>query len=1080
MTPVQVGPLVDKPTHHLRLTDAFGFTVGLIAVNTKNEPDDSVIARNPVERSSLKTSTGQSQYSDLRPPYMAIVQVDWSGGRASAKFEDDATKFFDSLRVNTGRAGQVILQGRETYGTGFRGDICQLPGSMKLMALVDTRRHLAIRKSASATFPAVQIWAWVRYIGKPTADLTIRLRADNAGAISTVLQTATLAVTAMSSLVSELRKITITGQAIASGTVYWVEVYGGASDDEENHWEVGVKAVTGTTYKSTVGSTWTTAANMDLYFRVVEATADGDGFYFDYKNSKYFISKPANGTASKLWINGARGAAISNATNKLKLNAQGSPGWVVNDWVGGIVVVNAGTGSTETQNWRLITANDANSLTVSEAWLITHDTTTEFVVIGVDKWTKITGHGLTHPVTCVKVSSKNVVYFCQGELAYIRQMREYNNAGTWTREYGYDSTNKAIFLEEYNENGVMNLIRSNGDTTVSKNIVSRTMTGTLTSGTMIIKELTDTSKLIVGMKITGTGVGVGSTIASIDSPTQITGTVNSTAMGTSSSSVTFASSQTGTLTTGANTVTSLTSTALLLVGMRVTGTGVGAGAVIATITSSTALTLTVLSLASGAQTLTFKQTQTGKIASGDKIISELSDTSTLVAAMPITGKNIGAGAVIATVDSLTQVTADKDSIGTASYAITFTQGTPDWGTALSFEAAKFVGNAWDRITNLHLYVDEQQEEAVWVLKEGGPWVWKGGTTDSITDSLDRIKLDEFSAIASAKNGRAAVSQNVYLWYSVANSIHRFYHPTLDDFGPTLDKGMPVGRQGPIVSVFAYPGRLFIAIDAGATGYSSVLENNGGSSWHELYRAPYGERILAIGFQVIPGSSPDRLWIRQGYDMVWMPFPSDTFDPYQDTNFTFAHEGVLTLASMYAGLMDAWKNWHAIKTHAENLVENVTWLEADYRLDDEADWHSFPDKFEEVPISTVLFGSEFGASSKKIDIRIRFYSTDQTKSPKLLAVIVEAVAVTAPKFAFTIPVKMSVRDLQANVEDLQPYERIQKLDEWSGAAQPLLLGANNPLYDGLKVFLQPLPARPMNIVQTEKESDYIISMVIQEA
>jgi hypothetical protein len=53
--------------------------------------------------------------------------------------------------------------------------------------------------------------------------------------------------------------------------------------------------------------------------------------------------------------------------------------------------------------------------------------------------------------------------------------------------------------------------------------------GQTQSGTKVINGLTDTSQLVVGMEITGTGVGVGSVIATIDNPNQITGTVNSTA-----------------------------------------------------------------------------------------------------------------------------------------------------------------------------------------------------------------------------------------------------------------------------------------------------------------------------------------------------------------------------------------------------------------------------------------------------------------------------------------------------------------------------------------------------------------------
>jgi len=62
-------------------------------------------------------------------------------------------------------------------------------------------------------------------------------------------------------------------------------------------------------------------------------------------------------------------------------------------------------------------------------------------------------------------------------------------------------------------------------------------TGTTTSGNAVISGLTDTSQLAIGMTITGTGVGAASVIATIDSATQVTGTVNSTA--SASVTVTF-------------------------------------------------------------------------------------------------------------------------------------------------------------------------------------------------------------------------------------------------------------------------------------------------------------------------------------------------------------------------------------------------------------------------------------------------------------------------------------------------------------------------------------------------------------
>ena len=68
-------------------------------------------------------------------------------------------------------------------------------------------------------------------------------------------------------------------------------------------------------------------------------------------------------------------------------------------------------------------------------------------------------------------------------------------------------------------------------------LTDSSQTGTMTSGTKVITGLTDTSQLVRGMQITGTSVGASSTIASIDSATQVTGTVNST--GSTTNSVTF-------------------------------------------------------------------------------------------------------------------------------------------------------------------------------------------------------------------------------------------------------------------------------------------------------------------------------------------------------------------------------------------------------------------------------------------------------------------------------------------------------------------------------------------------------------
>lgn len=62
--------------------------------------------------------------------------------------------------------------------------------------------------------------------------------------------------------------------------------------------------------------------------------------------------------------------------------------------------------------------------------------------------------------------------------------------------------------------------------------ITDAQSGTTSNGSMVITGLSDTSKLCEGMEVTGTGVGASALIASIDSATQITTDVNSTADGT--------------------------------------------------------------------------------------------------------------------------------------------------------------------------------------------------------------------------------------------------------------------------------------------------------------------------------------------------------------------------------------------------------------------------------------------------------------------------------------------------------------------------------------------------------------------
>lgn len=852
------------PTHDIILRDAAGNEVGMIAVDARLNHAPTSIVRTPVERSSLKMSSGNQSYSDLEPPYTVLAQNEWQGGRGSEVFEDDVTRYRSSCRMETGRQGKIFLSGRETYATGFRLANSSLPGSMQMMTLV---KRVAVKFTAAGNYTTAKIGLWVTGV---SGSVTVNLRANNAGDPGTVLQSSSLSAGGLQTIgLSELFMFPITPQSPTSGTEYWVEIVPGAGAE----WKVGVRGTAGTTKESADGVTWD-AAGYDLYYRVREQGTQIGGLFFNYKRMLYFVTQPTDATASTLWRNGVRGVAKSNAgqMNKLLVNGT-SPGYTVNEHAGCVLLIMGGKGMDEEQNWRVVTANGADNFTVDSNWLIEHDTTTEFVVLGSNQWTQITLAEMTKTVTDVMVASEMVV-FASGDARGMYAMREYNNAGTWTRATQTD-TNKAVFLEIFAAGGTIKWARSTTDTKVSS------------------------------------------------------------------------------------------------------------------------------------------------------------------------------------------------------------ASEPGWGVPVGWNTAVAVGYAWERITGLTRYANDAGSEAVWVMKESGPWEYDGSSVASKA-------RDEMRSVMSRQLGKVAAKSDVYLWLSVMNTVWRYYSPTFDDVGFMLDEGMPVEMRGNAVAILPYPGRTLVAIDAGASGYSCVLENNGGASWHEKYRAPFGERIFAMELQVVPGNSLDRLWIRQGADVVWIPFPSNAFDPKQDSDFLYQHEGSIELGAMYAGLQDAWKYWSALKMHLEDLEDDTTWVEADYRLED-GEWTPMPNAFTQMPLEEQTFGETdgegrtFGVSSKKFQLRVRLISTDVTKSPVVRALIIEAVTVNQPKFTYSLVAQVGKRDVNGKPDETrEPYETVQLLDEWSGTAQSLWMRCVNPLFDGRAVFLAPVPNRPLTVSEQNEEFTYTTTITLQEA
>ena len=835
-------------THHVSLS-AGGKTIGLIACNSAGEADGRAIVRSPMNRTAMKTTTGNQKYSDYEPPWTPIAQEDWSGGRGSNDFDKDTTRYRDGFRANT-MFEKIIHGPQEQYSTGLRSNVTFMPGNVTWWSLVTgTGKYLANRFSPG-TFTGAQLWLLVRRRGTPTADLTVEICADTASSPGAVAKTMTITTTDITDTLSEWWILTIPSSiSLSSGTNYWIKVYSTAGDDK-NHWEVGCNPTRTYGKQSSDGSTWSTST-VDLYYRVVDASTTVTAKFFQYKRAFYMVRSLAS-AASTLWINGDRGTADAN-TGALTTLVDATKNWITDEWKNCYVILTAGTGSNETQTWRKITANTTNTLTVDSAWEITHDTTTEYVIVGSNKWTEITGTGLTAKVTDVLVVN-DIIYFAQGDSVLIRAARYCTSGGDWTAQYRDETaaTDGATFLKTVRDavSGLVEIWRANN----------------------------------------------------LD-------------------------------------------------------------------------------------------------ANGDVSVS----------VSPVY----------------------------------------NWGTDLAFSTTIAFKDSYGKITGLEEYGDTAKY--LWVFREGTVYA-------IVSDKADEIPLREIHALESDSNGRAHTIHNAYLYINLGGGLEQYYNRQLTDMGTNRDEGLPEGRKGPVSDLFGYPGQLYEAIDAGPTGYSQIHGWNT-KGWCELYRAPKGQRIGCIAYQSIPDVGLDRMWIQQGNDIVWLPFPSATLDPSKDSNYLYTHECAVESGWIMAGLADVEKLYNAFKLFSEKLEIDTVWVEVDYKLDQDDTWTPIDEVFDKSPLSEFDLDPDGSVIGKRLCYRIRSYTADASKTSEIKSTVVETISRIPIKHSLSLTYRLnneSVDLLGQNDNQGTPDEIQEILDEWAASLTRVKVRCYKKIFDDKRMFLDAMP------------------------
>ncbi len=849
-----------------------GDTIGFIVVDHSNRRDKLGISRVPIPKSALKIKTGSEQYSDLEMPYTAIARSNWSSGRGLNDSDQNATRFYDSHQLNTQMQGRVILSGQETYTAGQRDLNQSLPGPVAWITLGGQSPSVKISQpfTASATYNMGKVCLWLRRVGNP-GTLTLSLTSNSGGNPSNVLASETVTTAVIDDIMSVRHYFDFTSYGLTNATVYHL-MLGDEEYSSENHWEIGVD-IDGGTARAFSDPSWSAAA-YSLYYRVVDVADDFTGLFFHYKKALYCATRPFDGGAAKLLMNGYQGTADSNSSTLSKLFDSTQTAWAADAIVGGVVIVTKGPGVQEVIPWRVITASASGECTVTPAWNIAHTTATEFTVVGLENWEEISTTELTVPVTDVHVA-REVVYLCQGEEVDIEKFNAETSGGDWTNTFTTQTT-KALFVIESED-------RSDGQ------------------------------KVVIAQNFND---------------------------------------------------------------------------------------------------------------NGDRSISR--------------GK------------------------------------VTHHGQLVDFDDPIIVGDREFPITGLTLYGDPQ---ALWVFKENKFF-------EIVDDVAIPIQLPEMGTVASMYNGRAHLAHGPYIYFSLLYSLQRYYRGNLDDMGPWLDDGLPTNRQGPVIHMAGYPGKILAVIDGGENNYSSVLENNM-SGWHEVYRAPtVGKRITRIQFQTIPGETIDRLWISEGSDLLWVPYPSNTLDPYQDSNFRYVQEGVLETGWFYDGMKETPKFWHSLTLMTENLTADAQEIFFDFKTDADTAWTTVDVPFNESPFMELLFSEDSSTSGRRIKYRLRMKTNDNTQTPKLLSAVIEGVARIKVKYmySFTARVVEKDADLQGDEIERSAEEIIAKLEEWGSRERviPLVMDGAFSIIQNKLVFLDPLLLNPAKLIPDDDIEGYKIKVNLVDA
>jgi hypothetical protein len=249
------------------------------------------------------------------------------------------------------------------------------------------------------------------------------------------------------------------------------------------------------------------------------------------------------------------------------------------------------------------------------------------------------------------------------------------------------------------------------------------------------------------------------------------------------------------------------------------------------------------------------------------------------------------------------------------------------------------------------------------------------------------------------------------------------------------------------------GGIYKGIDAGA-GVSSVVFFDG-TGYEEVFRAwEAGQRVRNVAYQPQNGTtSPARLWISVGGDMVYIPLPDQSMNPLHDSDSRFVHEYSITSPIHDFGVTHFPKFYKGIEISADNLGSTCN-IGVDYQIDSDVGGSVWTEL-------TTLYASPHDVAElnlgnrKKMAYRLRCNTSSAATPPVINAIVVTGFARTKLKRQFNLRIK--VADLQRTRTGAKDHAW-KSFYEWvisaAQQAEGLRLLSNEAALDGMYVVIEP--------------------------